>query len=55
MDVDVETNKAWLSVREDTKASATQSLGYYEFKHHRPWKNEESSKLLAERKQAKMP
>jgi hypothetical protein len=36
------------------KASATESLGYYELKQHKPWFDEECSKFLDQRKQAKL-
>jgi hypothetical protein len=32
------------SIREDIKASVTESLGYYELKQQKPWFDEESSK-----------
>jgi hypothetical protein len=34
--------------------SAKESLGYYELKKHKPWFNEGHSKLLDQRKQAKL-
>jgi hypothetical protein len=36
------------------KASVTESLGYYEFKEHRTCLDDECSKLLDQRKQAKL-
>jgi hypothetical protein len=36
------------------KASATDSLGYYELKQHMAWLDEQCSKLLDQRKQAKL-
>jgi len=33
------------------KASAKERLGYYELKQHKPWLDEECSKLLDQRKQ----
>jgi len=39
-DIDVDINLAWECIRENIKASTTQSLGYYEFKQHKPWFNE---------------
>jgi hypothetical protein len=44
----------WESMRENMKASAIESLGYCEFKQHNPRFDEECSKLLHERKEAKM-
>jgi hypothetical protein len=39
----VNINKAWV----------TENLGYYELKHHQTWLDDECSKLLDQRKQAK--
>jgi hypothetical protein len=36
------------------KASATESLGYYELKQHKSWFDEECSKLLDQSKKAKL-
>jgi len=36
------------------KASATQSLGLYELKQHKPWFHEEYLQPLVQRKQAKI-
>jgi hypothetical protein len=44
----VDTNRAWETV------SAKESLGYYELKKHKPWFDEGGSKLLDQRKQAKL-
>jgi hypothetical protein len=49
----VEINSAWETIRENIKTSAKESLGYFEFKKHKPWFYEECSKLLDQRKQAK--
>jgi hypothetical protein len=38
----------------DRQNSAKESLGYYELKKHKPWVNEEFSKSLDQRKQAKL-
>jgi len=35
-DDDVDINRARDSVRENTKDSALESLGYYKLKHHKP-------------------
>jgi hypothetical protein len=39
---------------ENIKISAKESLGYYELKKHKPWFDEGCSKLLDQRKQAKL-
>jgi hypothetical protein len=41
-------------LRENIKISAKVSLGYYELKKHKPLFDEECSKLLDQRKQAKL-
>jgi hypothetical protein len=43
-------NRAWESIRENMKASATECLGYCELKQHKPLFNERSSKLLDQMK-----
>jgi DNA repair ATPase RecN len=39
-------NRAWDNIRENIKISAQESLGYRESKHHKPWFEEECSKLV---------
>jgi hypothetical protein len=53
-DEDVDINRAWESIREKIKTLATQSLGYYELKQHKLWFDDKCSKLLVQRKQAKL-
>jgi hypothetical protein len=43
-----------LEIRENIKTSAKESLGYYELKKQKPWFNEGCSKVLGQRKQAKL-
>jgi hypothetical protein len=50
----VETNSAWETIQENIKISAKESLYYYELKKHKPWFDEGYSKLLDQRKQAKL-
>jgi hypothetical protein len=50
----MDINRAWETIRENIKISAKASLDYYEFKKHKPWFDEGSSKLLDQRKQAKL-
>jgi hypothetical protein len=45
-------NRAWYNIRQNIKISTQESLGYCESKHHKPWSDEESSKLVDQRKQA---
>jgi len=37
----VDISRAWENIKENMKASATDSLGYYELKQHIPWLDEE--------------
>jgi hypothetical protein len=50
----VNINRAWETIRENITISAKASLGYYELKNHKPWFDEGCSKLLDQRKQAKL-
>jgi hypothetical protein len=54
IDTEVDINKAWETIRENTKISANESIGYYELKKHKPWLDEGCSKLLVQQKQAKL-
>jgi hypothetical protein len=49
-DLDAEVEK----IRDNNKISATESLGYLELKKHNPWFDEGCSKILDQRKQAKL-
>jgi hypothetical protein len=54
LDAEVEINSAWEMIREAIKTSAKESLGYFELKKHKPWFDEGCSKLVDQRKQAKL-
>jgi hypothetical protein len=54
LDAEVEINSAWETIRENIKMSAKESIGYFELKKHKPLFDEGCSKLLAQRKQAKL-
>jgi hypothetical protein len=54
LDAEVEINSAWEMISESIKISAKESLGYFEFKKYKPWFDKGCSKLLDQRKQAKM-
>jgi hypothetical protein len=54
LDTEVEINNAWETIRENIKILAKESLGYFELKKHKPWFDEGCSKLLDQRKQAKL-
>jgi hypothetical protein len=47
-------NRAWDNIRENIKISAQESLGYCEPKHRKRWFDEGCSKLVDQRKQAKL-
>jgi hypothetical protein len=38
-------NGAWHNIRENIKILTQENLGYCELKHHKPWFDEECSKL----------
>jgi hypothetical protein len=54
LDTEVEINSDWETIIENIKMSAEESLGYFELKKHKPWFDEGCSKLLDQRKQAKL-
>jgi hypothetical protein len=54
LDAEVEVNSAWETIRQNIKSSAKESLGYFELKKHKPCFDEGCSKLLDQRKQAKL-
>jgi hypothetical protein len=54
LDTEVEINSAWETIRENIKISAKEILGYFELKKHKLWFDEGCSKLLDQRKQAKL-
>jgi CRISPR/Cas system-associated protein Csx1 len=50
----MEINSAWETIRENIKISAKKRMGDYELKKHKPWFDKGCSKLLDQRKQAKL-
>jgi hypothetical protein len=54
LDESFDINSAWESIRENIKTSAKDNLGYNRLKHNKPWFNDECSKLIDQRKQAKL-
>jgi hypothetical protein len=44
LNVEVDINRAWKTIRENIKISGKDSLGYYELKKHKPWFEEACSK-----------
>jgi hypothetical protein len=53
-DTEVEINSAWETIRENIKISAKESLGYFELKKQKPWFDEGCTRLLYQRKEAKL-
>jgi hypothetical protein len=47
-------HNVWESIRENIKTSAKENLGYQKLKHNKPWFEDECSKLIDQRKQAKL-
>jgi hypothetical protein len=54
LDAEVETNTVSETIRENIEMSAKESLGYYELKKPKLWFDKGCSKLLDQRKQAKL-
>jgi hypothetical protein len=50
----LDINNAWESIRENIMTSAKESLGYHWLKQNKPWFDDECSKLIDQRKQAKL-
>jgi hypothetical protein len=54
LDDNGDINRAWETIRENTKISAKDSTRFRESKSYKPWVNEECLKLVDRRKQAKL-
>jgi hypothetical protein len=54
LDESFDINNAWESMRENIKISAKENLGYHKLKHNKPWFDDECSKFIDQRKQAKL-
>jgi hypothetical protein len=54
LDAEVEINTVWKMIRKNIKILAKESVSYYDLKRHTPWFDEGCSKLLDQRKQAKL-
>jgi hypothetical protein len=54
LDAEVEINSAWEMIRENIKISAKERVGIFDLKKHTPQFEEGCSKLLDQRKQAKL-
>jgi hypothetical protein len=44
LDAEMEINSAWETIRENIKMLSRESLGYFEWKKHKPWFDERRSK-----------
>jgi hypothetical protein len=51
LDAEMKINSAWKMIRENTKISAEESLGYCKLKTHKPWFDKACQKLVDQRKQ----
>jgi hypothetical protein len=54
LDESFDINNAWESIRENIKTSAKNNLGYQKLEQNKPWFDDECSKLIDQRKQAKL-
>jgi hypothetical protein len=54
LDESFDINNAWENIRENIKTSAKDNLRYQKLKHNKPWFDDECSKLMDQRKQAKL-
>jgi hypothetical protein len=54
LDESLDINNAWEGIRENIKTSAKHKLGYHTLKFNKPWFDDECSKLIDQRKQAKL-
>jgi hypothetical protein len=42
LDTEVDVNWDWETIRENIKFSVKEGLGYYKFKNHKPWFDEDA-------------
>jgi hypothetical protein len=54
LDESFDINNVWKSIRESVETSAKDNLGYHRLKQNKPWFDDECSKLIDQRKQAKL-
>jgi hypothetical protein len=54
LDDSMDINSVWESIRENTKLSAKENVGYQRLKHNKSCFDDECSKLMYQRKQAKL-
>jgi hypothetical protein len=54
LDESIDIDDTWEIIKENIKTSAKDNLGYHRLKHNKPWFHGEWSKLINQRKQAKL-
>jgi hypothetical protein len=54
LDESFDINNSWESIREIIKTSTKDNIGHHRLKHNKPWFDDECSKLIDQRKQAKL-
>jgi DNA repair ATPase RecN len=54
LEVNGDISRAWDAIKENTKICAKECIGHCEAKRHKPWFDEECSKLVDRRKQPKL-
>jgi hypothetical protein len=54
LDESLDINSASENVTENIKTSAKDNQGYHRLKHNKPWFDNDCSKLIDQRKQAKL-
>jgi hypothetical protein len=47
-------SRSWDTIKKSIQILAKQNIGHFELKHHKPWFDEEFSKLVDRRKHAKL-
>jgi hypothetical protein len=52
-DDNVDMNRAWENIKRKYKNLSQRDLGHYKLQQHKPWFDNECSKLIDRRKQAK--
>jgi hypothetical protein len=54
IDESLHNNSSWETIRDNTKNSAKENLVHHRLKHNKPWFDVECSKVIDQRKQAKL-
>jgi hypothetical protein len=53
-DKSLDINSTWENIRENTKTSVKENLGHHRLQNNKPWFDDESSELTAQRRQTKL-